>query len=40
MVPEAQLDEILAPIEAIFAISAEEFARMQAAYQGGVLSAL
>ncbi len=40
MAPAAQLEEILAPIEAIFAISPEEFARMQAAYQGGVLSAI
>jgi len=40
LVPPDQLQEILAPIEAAFAIPPEEFERMQAAFQGGVISSI
>lgn len=40
LVPPEQLQEILAPIEATFAVPAAEFERMQAAFQGGVISSI
>jgi uncharacterized protein len=40
LVPPEQLEEILAPIEATFAVPAAEFERMQAAFQGGVISSI
>jgi len=40
VVPAAKMGEIEAQIAAVFAVPPEEFARMQAAYQGGVLSGL
>jgi uncharacterized protein len=40
LVPPEQLEEILAPIEATFAVPAADFERMQAAFQGGVISSI
>jgi uncharacterized protein len=40
LVPPEQLEEILGPIEAAFAVPPAEFERMQAAFQGGVLSSV
>jgi len=39
-VPPEQLEEIVEPIAAAFAVPAAEFERMQAAFQGGVLSSI
>jgi uncharacterized protein len=40
LAPPEQLEEILAPIEATFAVPAADFERMQAAFQGGVISSI
>ncbi len=39
VMPPEKLGPILTELEAVFAMSPEEFARMQAAYQGGAISA-